>query len=406
MSFYYLFLFVIILEYLWDSVLNVWNVFYSTKVSKIPDILSDKISPEDFEKSKKYLKDTTRVKIIKIYINLFINLWFIIWGFPYFEKFVSNLTDSLILQSLLFFGIYWIIHSLITLPIKAYSIFVIENKYGFNTMSGKTFVLDIIRNIIITIIFFAPLISLLIWFLNLEQNWWWKVSLAFIAFQLFISWAYPIFFAPLFNKFTPLDDENLRKKINKLLEKANFKVSKIFIMDASKRTRKQDAYLTGIGKSRRLVLFDTILNYSPEEILAVIAHELGHNVKKHIPKLLISFSIFYTFMFYLTNLVYNFLQNNNIFGVNSVYATFTYAFLFIASILYFATPIINYFQRKFEYDADSFSAKLLGTPEHLISALKRLVKENLLNVTPLPIYKIWYYSHPSPEERLKKLRQD
>lgn len=176
-------------------------------------------------------------------------------------------------------------------------------------------------------------------------------------------------------------------------------------MNASKRTKKQNAYLTGIGKSRRLVLYDTILNYPEEEILAIIGHELGHNTKKHIPKLLITSSIFYTFMFYLTNVVYNFIKNQHIFGVRKAYSLFIHAFLFITSILYFITPILNYLQRKFEYEADKYSAKLLGTPEYMISGLKRIVKENLSNLNPLPIYKIWYYSHPSPEERIKKLSE-
>ena len=150
-------------------------------------------------------------------------------------------------------------------------------------------------------------------------------------------------------------------------------------MNASKRTKKQNAYLTGIGKSRRLVLYDTILNYPEEEILAIIGHELGHNTKKHIPKLLITSSIFYTFMFYLTNVVYNFIKNHHIFGVRKAYSLFIHAFSFITSILYFVTSIFNYIQRKFEYKADKYSLKLLGTPEYMISSLKRIVKEKLSN---------------------------
>lgn len=150
-------------------------------------------------------------------------------------------------------------------------------------------------------------------------------------------------------------------------------------MNASKRTKKQNAYLTGIGKSRRLVLYDTILNYPEEEILAIIGHELGHNTKKHIPKLLITSSIFYTFMFYLTNVVYNFIKNQHIFGVRKAYSLFIHAFLFITSILYFVTSIFNYIQRKFEYKADKCSLKLHG----IISILyprkgfkNYLIKEN------------------------------
>lgn len=404
--FYILFLIVVILESLWDLVLNTWNMQYSTNpASKIPEVLKDKISQKDFEKSKRYLKDTTQVKIVKTIITLTTTLIFIIWGFPYLEKLVSRFTNSIILQGLLFFGLYWLINFIITLPLKIYSTFVIEEKYGFNTMTGKTFISDTIKNLILYIVLFAPLLSLLVWVLSIDQNWWWKVSLVVVLFQVFLTWIFPIFFAPLFNKFTPLEDEQLKKKINKLFKDANFKVSKIFVMDASKRTKKQNAYLTGIGKSRRLVLYDTILNYPEEEILAIIGHELGHNTKKHIPKLLIISFIFYTSMFYLTNVVYNFIKNQHVFDVSKPYSLFIYAFLFITSILYFITPILNYLQRKFEYEADNYSAKLLGTPEYMISGLKRIIKENLSNLNPLPIYKIWYYSHPSPEERIKKLSE-
>jgi STE24 endopeptidase len=398
------FVLVVIFESLWELILLSLNVRYSTsKNSRIPDVLKDKISEEDFEKSKRYLKDKTFLEYVSILVKLFVTLIFIYVGFPYLERLAINLSNSTIIQGLIFFGIYGLISFLVNLPFKIYSTFVIEEKYGFNTMNSKTFVIDLVKTIFVSVILFTPLISLLLWVLSIDQNWWWKVSLGYILFQIILTLLYPVFIAPLFNKFTPLEDEKLKDEINKLLKKADFNVSNIYVMDASKRTKKQNAYLTGIGKSKRLVLYDTILNYSTEEILAIVGHELGHNKRKHIPKLLLVISVFYTFMFYLINIVYNYLLNNNVFGIKMSYTAFMYSFIFIGSVMFFAMPVINFLQRKFEFEADNYSAKLLGTPDYFISSLKRLVKENLSNVNPLPLYKIWHYSHPSPEERIKNL---
>lgn len=399
-----IFVSIVLLESVWEMVLLLLNVKYSTsKDAKIPEVLKDKILNEDFEKSKNYLKDKAKLETLSIVIKLILTLFFIYAGFPYFEKFATTISNSTIIQGLIFFGIYGFINFLINLPFKIYSNFVIEEKYGFNTMNGKTFLIDSIKDIIVSIILFTPLIILLLWILEIDQNWWWKVSLGYIVFQVIMVFIYPIFIAPMFNKFTPLEDEKLKDEISKLLKKADFDVSNIYIMDASRRTKKQNAYLTGFGKSKRLVLYDTILNYSTEEILSIVAHELGHSKKTHIPKLLVVISVIYTFMFYLINHVYNYILNNNVFGIKMQYSVFMYSFIFISSVMFFAMPIINFLQRKFEFEADSYSAKLLGTPDYLISSLKRLVKENLSNVNPNPLYKIWHYNHPSPEERINYL---
>jgi len=399
-----IFVVIVLLESIWEMVLLLLNVKYSTsKDAKVPEVLKDKISGEDFEKSKTYLKDKAKLESVSILVKLFLTLFFIFVGFPYFEKFAITISNSTIIQGLIFFGIYGLISFLVNLPFKIYSTFVIEEKYGFNTMNGKTFLIDSIKNIIVAIILFTPLIILLLWILGIDQNWWWKVSLGYIVFQIVLTFIYPIFIAPMFNKFTPLKDEKLKDEISKLLKKADFDVSNIYVMDASRRTKKQNAYLTGFGKSKRLVLYDTILNYSTEEILSIVAHELGHSRKKHIPKLLVIISVVYTFMFYLINLVYNYILNNNVFEIKMPYSAFMYSFIFISSVIFFAMPIINFLQRKFEFEADSYSAKLLGTPEYMISSLKKLVKENLSNVNPYPLYKIWHYNHPSPEERINYL---
>jgi len=344
--------------------------------------------------------------IIVSICDMVLSVVLIIWGFPYFEKFVSSLTKSYILQGLLFFGIFSLINFLLSLPFNIYSIFVIEERYGFNTTTPKIFITDIIKSIIISIILGIPLLSLLLWIIESDPNWWWKFTLVVIIFEIFISWLYPVVIAPLFNKFYPLEDEKLKEKILSLFGKVHFKVSNIFVMDASRRTKKVNAYLTGIGNSRRVVLFDNIMSYSHDEILSVLAHELGHHVKKHILKLITVSSLYYIAYVYLTFLLYKSLLISSAFFVGKSYSIILYAFIFISSISYFITPLINFISRKFEYEADNFSKELLGTSKPLIDSLKRLIKENLANLNPLPLYRIWYYSHPSLEERILALEKE
>ncbi|MBT1247126.1 M48 family metallopeptidase [Thermosipho sp. 1244] len=386
-------LLVVILQVLWEIILEFSNVLYSKKHTDIPDVLKDRISHEHIRQSLSYLSDKAKVKIVSAVVNLFVLLIFILYGFPYLEKLVSSVSNFLILQGLLFFGIYWLITLIVGIPINFYLNFVVEKKYRFNTMTYRTFFGDVLKNALVTVILFVPLISLIVYVISVDNNWWWKVSLIFVVFQSFVLFLYPLVIIPLFNKLTPLEDKELKDKIRKL----STKIKDVYVMDASKRTKKQNAFLTGIGKSKRLVLFDTILEYPKEEILAIVAHELGHYEKRHIPKLLVISSVFYTFIFYITNVVYTYVLNY----VDKPYTAFIYAFIFVSHLMFFVMPFINKIQRKFEFEADEYSVEKLKTSKYLTSALKRLMKENLINLNPLPLYKVWYYNHPSVEERIK-----
>ncbi|MCX7845925.1 MAG: M48 family peptidase, partial [Dictyoglomaceae bacterium] len=222
--FFYIFLFVFLIKEIWDLILTIWNKKYATSPNlKIPEIFKDKITEEDFEKSKNYLKDRTNLGIISHIVDIIISIVFIIWGFPYFEKFVSSLSKSYIIQGLLFFGIFSLINFLISIPFSVYSTFVIEEKYGFNSTTPKVFISDIIKSIIISIILGVPILSLLLWIISVDPNWWWKFALVVIVFELFLSWLYPMVIAPIFNKFYPLENEELKNKILSLLEKTRFK---------------------------------------------------------------------------------------------------------------------------------------------------------------------------------------
>lgn len=395
---------IVLLKTFWSLALWLANLKYSTGPNaKIPSVLSDMITPEDFEKTKNYMKDKAPVSVISSIVDLALSLWLLLKGFPLFETIAKNFSDNVFVQSLIFFAIYGIIEFIVDLPFDLYNTFVLEEKYGFNKTTLKTFVMDTIKSIVLSIVIGAPVILALVWFLTKFEIWWWQVSIFAVSFTIFFSFISPIFIAPLFNKFKELEEGELKEKIKNLLEKSRIKVPNVYVMDASKRTKRQNAYLTGIGKSRRLVLYDNILTYSDDEILAVVGHELGHHKRKHIPKLLIINILYEFFIFYFVNKVYILLASQQPLGISQPYTIFVYSVLFITSIMFFVTPIFNYLSRKFEYEADNYSAQLVGTAKPLISSLKRLVKENLSNPNPLPLYKTWYYSHPAPEERINNL---
>lgn len=395
---------IVIFKTFWSIGLWLANLKYSTGPNaKIPPVLSDMITPEDFEKTKSYMKDKAPVSVISSIVDLALSLWLLLKGFPLLETIAKNFSDNVFVQSLIFFAIYGLIELIVDLPFDLYNTFVLEEKYGFNKTTPKTFIMDIVKSIIISIVVGAPVILALVWFLIKFEIWWWQVSIFAIAITILFSFIFPILIAPLFNKFKELEEGELKKKIKTLLEKSKIKIPNVYVMDASKRTKRQNAYLTGIGKSRRLVLYDNILTYSDDEILAVVGHELGHHKRRHISKLLIINILYEFFIFYVANKIYIILSSQQPQGVSQPYTVFVYSVLFITSIMFFVRPIFNYLSRKFEYEADNYSAELLGTAKPMISSLKKLVKENLSNPNPLPLYKTWYYSHPAPEERINNL---
>ncbi|MGB9789261.1 MAG: M48 family metallopeptidase [Thermotoga caldifontis] len=392
------FLILLIVSAIWKTILEWLNVLHASK-TKLEDLktLRDKVSEEDLRRARSYLKERSILRIVSELVELVLVLYLVTIGLLRLEKFFAQYR----FQAYLFFGTVALIVYLVRLPFRAYSIFVIESKYGFNTTTMKTFLKDQILTILLYAVFGLILVPLLMWLLSYPV-WWWQLSILAFGFITFFWFIQPVLIAPLFYRFTKLEDEKLAQKLKELFEKANTKVPNIYRVDASKRTKKQNAYVTGIGKSRRLVLYDTILGYPEDEILSIVAHELGHHVRKHVLKYIFLFSAFATIVLYLTNLVYAHILKTNLFGIEKPHTAFLYALLFVSSLSYFAMPIANYLSRRMEYEADAYSAKLAGA-DPLVRALKRLVKENLSNPNPLPLYKVWYYTHPAPEERIERL---
>ncbi|MGJ8454491.1 M48 family metallopeptidase [Pseudothermotoga sp. U03pept] len=398
--FKWIFLSLLLSRVLWEILLEVVNLFHSTNSSEIPELLKDCFDQSDFDRSKRYLKEKVTLKIIAEATQFFVVLYLVLHGFTHLEVFFSKYSPFL--QALFFFGTTGLIFYLLNLIFKIYSTFVIEAKYGFNTSSKKTFVLDQILTIMLFIGFGLLAVFVLLRLLS-RQIWWWQGSILAFCLLLFFWFIQPILIAPLFYKFSKLEDEELENEIRKLLVKTDIKIPNIYKVNASKRTKKQNAYLTGIGRSRRLVLYDTVLNYPEDEILAIVGHELGHHVKKHIQKDILLFSIYATVMLYLANAVYQYLLQTRTFQIQEPHTVFLYSLLFVSFVHYLLQPVLNYISRKMEFEADRYSAQLLESPIPMISALKRLIKGNLSNPNPLPLYKVWYYTHPAPQERIARL---
>ncbi|MCP5455522.1 MAG: M48 family metallopeptidase [Thermotogae bacterium] len=403
--FFYVFIAVFVFSWLFEFVLSAVNTNYAVSPKRtIPDVLKDDISQDDFEKSKKYMKDKSKVSDIYEIIAFFLNLFFIIYFLPFTEKFVSGISENVIVQTLLFFGIFALISAVAELPFSYYITFSVENKYGFNKSTKKTFFGDLFKKIILSVIFGGIMISVVVKAVESFDNWWIYVSVIIIAFQFIASWLYPVLIMPLFNKFSPLENENLKEKLVKIAKASGFDISKIYVMDASKRTGHSNAFFTGFGKSKKIVLYDTLLSqHSDEEIEAIFAHEAGHYKMKHILKSMV-FSVILMIIIIFT--VYFITESDvlNSFGISKIYSKLAYAFIFVSAVFSFVDYFLNFISRKHEFEADNYSKKFVD-PEYLIKALKVLNKINLSNINPHPFYAALNYSHPTITERIKNLKR-
>jgi STE24 endopeptidase len=296
--------------------------------------------------------------------------------------------------------------TLFSLPFSYYGTFVIEDKFGFNKSSHKTFLEDFLKGLVISALIGGVLLSLIIWIYVWSEDYFWLLAFGVIAlFMLLMTTFYSNIIVPLFNKQTPLEDGSLKVKINAFCDKVGFKLDNVFVIDGSKRSSKANAYFTGLGKRKRIVLYDTLISEMDEdEIVAVLAHEIGHYKKKHVVSSLIISLLNTLLTLYIFNLVagnpdFTFALKAN---VPSFYiSVVTFGILFTP--LSFLTAIfMNIFSRKNEFEADNFAAQN-SSPSALSSALKKLSVNNLSNLTPHPIYVFFHYSHPTLLQRLDNL---
>lgn len=374
----------------------------------IPSDVQDVYSPEEYEKSQAYKMANYKFGIVTSTFSLVLIVGFLVLGgFGFVDNLVQSITENKILQALLFFGIIMIGSDFLGTPLSYYQTFVIEEKFGFNKTTVKTFVLDKIKSWLMTIVIGGVLLSLVIWFFEFAGKNFWLYTWAMIAiFTLFLNLFYSKLIVPLFNKQEPLEAGSLKQKIEAYASRVGFELKNIFVINGSKRSTKANAYFSGFGKEKRVTLYDTLINdLEEDEIVAVLAHEIGHYKKNHIIFNLVTSILLTGFMLFLLSL---FINNPSISLAVGVDKPSFHAALIGFGILYSPISevtglIMNHFSRKFEYQADDF-AKNTFAASPLVTSLKKLSKNSLSNLTPHPTYVFVHYSHPPLVERIKNLK--
>tara|TARA_B100001029_G_scaffold179232_1_gene188040 strand:+ start:9984 stop:11228 length:1245 start_codon:yes stop_codon:yes gene_type:complete len=405
--YFFIIIFAIIFEYLLSTLVNKLNL--NALKPELPEEFADVYDKKKYAKSQNYTRTNTKFIFVTSTFSTIFILVIIQFGiFNDVDIFVRKFGYGEIINGLLFFGILTIINDLLNTPFSIYKHFVIEDKFGFNKMTISTFLMDKMKGYFLMIIIGVPIITLILYLFEGLGNLAWLYVWGTIAlFSLAMQPIFNLFIAPMFNKFKPLEKGSLLSEIRAYVENVNFPVAKVDIMDGSKRSGHSNAYFSGFGKTKRIALFDTLLEkQKDEEILAVIAHEVGHYKCKHIQKGIILGVIQSGIMFYFMSL---FINNQELFAVFkmdnlSIYASLLFFGMLYAPIEMFLGFIFNYLSRKHEFEADEYSAKTTGKPEHLISSLKKLSVENLSNLTPHWLNIALNYSHPSTLDRINALK--
>jgi STE24 endopeptidase len=374
---------------------------------QVPEPFSGIINADKLRKINRYTIDKINFSHVETIVGKVVFLFIILSGL------LPWLADGLkeahfVLAGLVFFAIPGLIGAIVDLPFDHYHIFVIEEKYGFNTRTLKTWLLDLLKSLLITVIIGTVLLSLLLIMVKYAgSSWWIWAWLIFFSFQILMVVIYPTVIAPIFNKFTPLEQDALSEKIEHLAENEGFTLKGVFQMDATKRSRHTNAYLSGLGKRKRIVLFDTLIQaHEDDEILAVLAHEMGHLKRNHIKKQLGIMGLSSVVLFYLASEMITWQTMYQSFGFSSMPA---YVGLFLVAVLwepvgFFLSPIAMAISRRFEREADRHAFKTMKVAEPLILALKKMARDNLSNLRPHPLY-VWFnYSHPPLLERIKTLQ--
>jgi STE24 endopeptidase len=356
-----------------------------------------------------YTYDNSRLETKENLVEDFLELVILFLLLPVLVGKLFGLQWHLIWQALIFFGVLSLIGGVVGIPFDIYHTFVLEKKYGFSTITWRLWLTDLIKSVIISVVLMGFLLSAFMAFIiYLPKSWWFWAWVFFTMFEILLMWLYPVLIAPLFNKYEPIKDEELKEKITLLLAKVGLKAKGIFQVDEGKRSKHTNAYFTGIGKTKRIVLYDTLLDsHSHEEILAVLAHEIGHWKKKHILKQLIFMIVLSLVGLYFVYLVVNWPPLYGAFGLKytPVYAGLLLVSIYLSCIGFFFSPIGAIISRRYEREADKMAHELVGTSEPMINALKRLAKDNLSNLHPHPLYVWFYYSHPPLIARIEYLKQ-
>ena len=402
-TYYFIIIGALIVEYLLSTISSVLNM--NSITSTIPDGFQEFYDDKKYSKSQEYLKDKTKLGLYSSTFSLILTLIVIHFGlFGFLDEFVRSNSTHYIISGLLFFGILFLINDILNIPFSLYSTFVVEEKYGFNKTSIHTFLADKCKGYGLTIVFGSAIIVPVFYFFNtFQDNGWWIAWALITAFMIAVQPLFVHVIAPMFNKFTPLEEGDLKTAIEEFANKVGFPIGRIDVMDGSKRSAHSNAYFSGFGKSRRIALFDTLLDkHSTEEIVSVVAHEIGHYKKKHIITGTVLGVIETGIMLFIFNL---FMNDSDLFAVFSVDTVSIYCGLVFFSMLYSPINMVTSIfttamSRKNEFEADAYALETTQKPEPLISMLKGLSASNLSHLTPHPLMVFLSYSHPPVVDRI------
>lgn len=375
----------------------------------VPEEFRGEIDAETLSKMTRYTAESSRFASLESLFDDAVLILALLAGFfPWLAGVAAACSPQPLRAGLLFFTLLFLAGTILDIPFNLYSTFGIERKFGFSTITPRLWLTDLLKgllvSVVILVLLMAPVLALIE---HAGRDWWIWAWAFFVLFQVLVLWLYPIVIAPLFNKYEPVRNETLREMIQAMMNKAGLRASGIYQVDAGKRSRHSNAYFTGIGRTKRIVLYDTLLqSHTAEEIVSVLAHEIGHWKKRHVLKQLLLIGSSSLVGFYLVSWLI---------GCPLVYRTFgfgemtPYAGILLAAILlkpaaFFLTPVGAMISRSFERESDRYTFDLMGSTEALRNALKRLARDNLSNLHPHPFYAWFYYSHPPLAERIRRLR--
>ena len=399
---------ILLLGYLVEQIVALLNL--RSLRTQLPEEFLGVYDPEEYVKSQEYTRVTTRFSLVESTVSVLLTLLFIlVGGFNLIDVIARNFNLSSIPTGLLFTGMLALLSTLLNLPFSIYSTFVIEQKFGFNTTTIRTFILDGIKALLLAVLLGGPLLAAILWFFETCGSIAWLYCwIAAVVFMLVIQFLAPVLIMPLFNKFIPLAEGELKETITQYAAGQRFAMQGIYTMDGSKRSTRVNAFFTGFGRFRRIVFFDTLVDkLSSAEIVAVLAHEMGHYKLKHIVSMMLLSFLQMGLLFFILS---RFLGNQGLFEAFGMEHISVYAGLIFFGFLYAPLSTLisiafNAFSRRNEYQADRFAAESGGDGEALISGLKKLSINNLANLTPHPL-KVWLsYSHPPVLARIQALRR-
>ncbi|HBI16132.1 MAG TPA: peptidase M48 [Desulfobulbaceae bacterium] len=397
---------VIVLSFLIEAGVSLLNL--RALDPRLPVEFSDVFDRERYARSQEYIRATTCFALVRGAATTLLTLLFLLLGgFNLADTIARSLGFGSIVTGLIFTGLILLLGGLAGLPFSLYSTFVIEERFGFNRTTARTFAMDLIKTLLLAILIGAPLLAFILWFFEQSGSLAWLFCwLAVVIWTVLLQFLAPTFILPLFNTFTPLPEGELKERITDYARRQGFRMQGIFTMDGSKRSTRLNAFFTGFGRSRRIVFFDTLLEkLGPGEIVAVLAHEMGHFRLRHVFIMLTAAVGQTGIMFALLS---RFINNQGLFAAFGMEHLSVYASLLFFSFLF--TPIslclgllVNALSRRHEYQADAYAAASTGRPQDLISGLKKLSAANMANLTPHPLFVLLHASHPPVLARIRAL---